>query len=954
MRASRQEQTSGVGVSEVSANFERINWGPVPNAQHDLGTDLFVMARDARGFDLGLVVGVQVKAGPSYFKQPDHAEDGSLRGWWYYEPHADHFDAWVTHGLPHLLVLHNLETRTSYWVHVTAERVESTGQGAKILVPVDQTIDPEHLDALLAIAASHKPVIGLEGTAWAASASNIALARRLRYALLVPRLVAPHRNTGFATAIGPEQAVALLAQGRVRDLTIFAEKHHAVPSLEEAGSSGDWRWRFVAALGRLWIDDDRSAVAARIGDAPNPQSRAAACVVTACALMDAERHAEAVALLSGQPDDAGPVDWAWIQGQVARARAELGDVATARQDAAAALRALVGDPDDVTASAIGAAAAQLLFQTAPWGQQPLDELITANDTAVSWWRTQTLSLALIAAADRNFRQWADDQTTTVDFEDIVNNRLAAATVNAHLTGEQGAWRSIGSLLARDTLIVQHAADDTSRQTAALDELRRSGDEKSLELAARRLWVVGPLGPLTEAARRVQAGSWTHTTARANLALWQEAGDVMDATAATAAARYCLGILTDNSGFVARTTPPFHVAYYTLKALAGLLAAADDGFHRDLAAFLVSLPSVADPLTTQGLALMVPGLRATALAPEDRGAWCQAAASQPDRRVAARMLGLLAGDDEAARALLLARIAQGDDDALAALGDLRQLDTETAGRLAAQDAQELDGIVAQARGGMFAVARTRDPAARLAILGAYVPDIAPWHALLRYLGEARVPSEHKRRACLALATHADRLPDSVRSDLRELLPRLTGTAPARGLFGSPLGGAAVILAAAVGTLDDQTLDQGHRCAAHRLPPAAPRRCHAHQPSRPARAHCRARRPRQRPLPGRSRRSRRRPRRARGKPGHRHRPAGQGRAATSTRRSRSAGLPGDRRWRCRRRSAKRRSPRTCRTAARPPLSTYPRGHRRRTRWLMLSLFRSPGTARAAGTSTPTDVE
>jgi hypothetical protein len=83
VRASQQEQTSGVGVSEVSADFERINWGPVPNAQHDLGTDLFVQARDARRFDLGLVVGVQVKAGPSYFADPDLAEDGSLRGWWY-------------------------------------------------------------------------------------------------------------------------------------------------------------------------------------------------------------------------------------------------------------------------------------------------------------------------------------------------------------------------------------------------------------------------------------------------------------------------------------------------------------------------------------------------------------------------------------------------------------------------------------------------------------------------------------------------------------------------------------------------------------------------------------------------------------------------------------------------------------------------------------------------------
>jgi hypothetical protein len=805
VRASPQEQTGGAGVNDVSANFERINWGPVPNTQHDLGTDLFVQARDARRFDRGLPVGVQVRAGPSYFDQPAYAEDGSLLGWWHYESELDHFNDWVTHGLRHLLVLHDLVTRISYWVHVSAEAVESTGKGAKILVPVNQKIDPEHLDDLLAVAASHKPVISLEGTAWAASATNIAPARRLRYALLVPRLVAPHRNTGFGTAIDPEQAVALLAQVRVRDLSIFADKHNAVPALDEAASFKDWRWRFVAAFGRLLIDNDWSAVAASMEDAPNPASRAAACVVTACALMDAERHVEAATLLSEQSDDASPIDWAWIQTQLARTRAEIGEVATARQDAAAALRALVGDPDDVTASAIRAAAAQLLFQTAQWGDQQLEEFITKTDTAVSWWRTQTLASALTAAADRNFRQWADEQATRIDFEDTVNNRLFAAVVSAHLTGEQGAWRSMGSLLARDTLIVQHAEGDTSRQTEALDELRRSGDEKSLELAAKRLWAIGPLDSLAEAARHIQPGSWTHTTARANLVLWQEAGDVLDEATASGAARYCLDVLTDDSAFIARTTPPFHIYYYSLKALAGLLDAADDALHRDLAGFLASLPPITDELTTKSLTQLVPRLRATALAPSDgRAAWRQAATSQPNRRLTAAMLGLLAHDDNQARELLLGRIAEDDNDALAAYGDLGRLDIEVAGCLMAQDAQLLHTNIAQAQTGHFAISRTRDPAARLAILGVHFPDVAPWDALLGYLGHDRVSSEHKRLACLALAEPAGRLPEEVRSALRDLLPQLAQTTQTNGVLGLPFGGAALMLAAAIGALDDQTL------------------------------------------------------------------------------------------------------------------------------------------------------
>jgi Domain of unknown function (DUF4365)/HEAT repeats len=809
VRASPQEQTSGAGTSQVTADLQRIGWGPVvPNAQHDLGTDLFVQARDARRYDRGLFVGVQVKAGPSYFQQPAHAEDGSLLGWWYYERGVDHFDDWVTHGLPHLLVLHDLDTRTSYWVHVTANAVQSTNLGAKILVPVRQTIDQEHLDDLLSVAASHKPVIGLQGTAWAASASNIPPARRLRHALLVPRLVAPHPNTGFETVIGPEEAVALLTQGRVRQFEEFSNRHDAVPGLDEAAASKDWRWRFVAALGRLFVEGDRNAVAGTIDDAPNPASRAAACVVTACALMDAERHADAVALLSEQPDDANPVDWAWIMTQRARARAEIGDVAPARQDAAAALRALVGDQNDVTASAIGAAAAELLFQTAPWGEEPLDELITANDTAVSWWRTQTLSSAFRAAADRTFRQWADDRASTrIDFEDTVNDRLFAALVSADLTGEQGTWRSTGSLLARNTLMVQQAGGDTSRQTGALDELRRSGDDKSLALATRRLWAIGPLGPLAEAARRIQPGSWSHTTARANLALWQHAGDILDEATATDAARFCLNVLTDGSAFVSRTTPSFLVIPYTLDALSGLLGAADDALHRDLARFIAGLPPVIDQLEARGWARVAALLRATVFATaEDRAAWRQAADSQPDPRLAAAILGLLTDHDDEARKLLSARIAGGDNDALAALGHVRQLDPEVAGRLMARDAELLDAIIAEAQAGVHTV-RTRDPAARLAILGVHFPDVTPWDALLRYLGHARVPSERKRIACPALAQHADRLPEPVRSALREFIPQLKATVPALNLLGEPFGGAGMILAAAVGALDAQTLTSG---------------------------------------------------------------------------------------------------------------------------------------------------
>ncbi len=130
-RATRQEQSGGIGAHEVSANFERIGWAPVPNHEHDLGTDLLIRVRDDRLFEKDLLVGAQVKGGASYFDSDERSDDGEVIGWWYTEPNTKHFDDWVCHPLPHLIVLHDLEDRVSYWEHVTAERVSITGVGCK-------------------------------------------------------------------------------------------------------------------------------------------------------------------------------------------------------------------------------------------------------------------------------------------------------------------------------------------------------------------------------------------------------------------------------------------------------------------------------------------------------------------------------------------------------------------------------------------------------------------------------------------------------------------------------------------------------------------------------------------------------------------------------------------------------------------------------------------------------
>jgi hypothetical protein len=775
--------------------FQRIGWGPVQNTVHDLGTDLFVQARDARSFDRGLIVGAQVKSGPSYFREPS-VVDGVVEGWWYYEPGVEHFHDWVMHGLPHLLVLHDLDIRVSYWVHITAEAVESTGRGAKIFVPAHQTIDREHLDDLMAVAASHKSTIALEGTAWTAGVEQVAPGRRLRYALLVPRLVAPHRNVGFTEAVAPEEALALLAQGRVSDVEHFATQHATVPSLAAAAEHRDWRWRFVAAFA-TWVTgagaDNLGRVAAA---APDPASRTAARVAMACALSDAERHDEAAALLAAEPDDSAPIDRAWVLTQLARVLAEVGSVTAAREHAAAAQRTLVGDRDDVTASALGAASAWLLFQTAAWGDKSLADLIPQIDTAVSWWRTQMLAWGLGDAIDRVFKSWADDQSVTFAAEDVANNRLYAAMLSAHLTGEQAEWRARSSMLARHTLALGLSVDG-SHLTTALGELRRSGDDKSLSLAAERLWAVGPLDALAAAVVQIGPTSWTHSSAQTNLRVWQRAGDLLDEAAADLAVRRCLDILDDPTAFAERVTPTFRVPVATAEALDGVLAAASDEAHRQVRDFVTALSPVADQLLAKALGQVVSGLRRAVVADAIDAIRDAAEAQQPDRGLSNALLGAITEIDDAARARLVDRAAGGDINALAALGDVRQLDAEVARRLLEQHARLLETIIAEAEAGKYSL-RSMD-AGGFVVLGVAFPEQADWSLLLRFLKYHRVPGEYKRRACEILARRIAEVPVDVRDQLKSVIPRLQAGSPIAGLFGTPIGGVAVEPAVAVGAL-----------------------------------------------------------------------------------------------------------------------------------------------------------
>lgn len=793
--------TGNTGETEVTAKFERLGWGVAPNPKHDLGTDLWLMARDSRLFDLGLVVGAQVKTGPSWFREESSGPTGERLGWWFRDADRRHIDAWLAHGLPHLIVLHDLVTGASYWAHVAEEAVISTGKGAKILVPVGHQIDEAHRDALLRVAASKKTGGTWEGSAWS-GADAVAPSAQLRHALIVPRLVAPHPNTGHASPVAPAQAVALLVQARLQDLREQAEQHPEVPSLADAASTSDWDWRLVGAMGARVTQGDSDGLVQAAVDAPDPGRRTAAAAAAAATLLEDGLAENALTVLDAAlaPDDAGPLDHAWLTVQKARACLELGRVDEARDLAAAVQTLGATDAHDVTATALAGVAAQLLFNTSGWGAGDLGAMVAGSDTVAAWWRTQSVSRGLTALAKRTFWSWSGDTTVRYSAGDTANDQLFSASITASYLGDHGTWRHLAGLLAQDGLIRLTRHCEPTRAAEALDRLRVSGNSDDMKHAVRRLADDGPAAAVTLAAARVTLDAVTRTTAPSSLILLERGGDLLEADTADRTVAWLLDTIRNPALFAARTSPSYLLVPRLVDTLSGVVGAAGMDAQGAVAEAIAGLA----PEPDQGLAT----------------AWARTAHALPSatwtdalaRRIATAadghhwslrtpLLGIASPHDPAVRQRLLDEATAGRLDALVALGDVTRLPPDVVAVLVPAVAGYVRGQIEEATAGLFSMG-THDYGRALALLSVWHPALADWQPLLELISDPRVAGGHKRGAMTFLAGVAERVPDDIKPELAAA----AGAAASQprpafpGLFGerADASGPAAELAAALAT------------------------------------------------------------------------------------------------------------------------------------------------------------
>lgn len=784
MRASETGLVGSAGELEVAKQFVELGWGVAPNpTEHDLGTDLWVAARDARRFDLGSLLGVQVKSGDSQFDSAVRDSAGQVEGWWYRESDGDHIDYWLNHQVPHIIVLHHLDTGQSNWVHVTPDRIVSTGKGYKILVPATASVAPAHAEALVEIVSAGRSLPRWDGSAWT-GAEHILKHERLRYALLTPRLVAPHPNLHI-TAMNAVEAIALLVKMRREDLEPDRRRKTAAPILDECKDSPDWQWRFYAALHDILVSgatDSIDDLENLIATAPNPADRAAATAATAALLVEQDQAVEALKVLEADisRDEATPVDHAWLTVHRARILAETGRLDDARAEATEVQALRQTHPHDPTALAIASAATNLIFGVSDWNSQDLAETITSRDTHASWWRTQEVASGLQHTADESFARWASRRGKSRQASDGAWNHLRAASLIAGFSADHNTWRYSYAQLAKRTATVSSDPGDAG---AALSALRTSGDVDAIKQAVPHLLDVGPTSAVKDTAESIDLARSTRTTLDANLELMIHSADVLSENTADRCIDWALDTLPDPGSKTGSIINSFHSILRIHNLIAAVAPAASPRAIDDVISKVTAAPEMDDQAMAHEFAKILRSIPEDAWTTQQLDALASRAASTTDNfEFTEAATEILAAHDTGTRTELIAKIAAGDLSALHAYGDVRDLPSPTVECLTAaletQIAQQIEDLTK----GHSTIATT-STAATLILLNAWHPDHARWARVIELLQHFTVFTQHLKDPLQALRRHAANIPQETAQTLIPILRTLMAEArPEHSFFG----------------------------------------------------------------------------------------------------------------------------------------------------------------------------
>ncbi len=762
MRAPRTEAPGTAGQSFVKGHFEAMGWGVMPNPEHDLGTDMVVQARDELGDDLGLLIGVQVKTGASYFSEPVEENDEPV-AWWFREDEA-HFNYWLGYQTAHIVVLHDLDTGIAYWGHVTADAVVSTGKGRKMLIRSTQTVDRNHHQALITVAASKVHLPKGDGTPWNIY-RGVPIASRLRYALMIPRLLLPPPNTD-PSDVTAAQGIALFTSQRLREMDRLTG-HQTPPESEQSPSDEEWTWLLFEALREWWKTGDQTGLANLVIAAAHPEQHAAVAVCLGHAMFEDGHPADALKVIESALTVEGltPSDLCWLTAHKARFSYEAGDLETARtlaQEVRSANDSLLSDP---TVRALVGPASDLLFALGEWSDETLADSARGRDTVASNLRNKALLQGLDNQVEEVFKAWSPDGSITFGAMDRPWFQYRAFMLQSGYAADSQSWRYGANLLARRVLVEGR----TPVPDYVFELLVLSGATKDVRRVASRFRSRGPASPLVVNASKVDLSDCTRSSLEASIALVEMAGDLLPPEISDKHAAFALEALAGTSETVQRLRPKFFVGESLLKMLASLWFGLSPSATRDVMNHILRLPAITDQLVAGGYAHLLRRIPNEVWTDEElRQLADRPAGDEGDNFELTRAIERLrASRSPEYRASLLERIANGDLDALSSYGNVTELPASVAGQAIVAIAGRVEAQTESARKGTYGFGG-HDVLHALILLDTWHPAVADWATVCGALTEPKMSEEHLVESLKLLATLAAHIEEPVRLTLRRPL------------------------------------------------------------------------------------------------------------------------------------------------------------------------------------------
>lgn len=794
--------TGTLGEHMAQVIFAKIGWAPPVKLGEDIGTDLVTFARDnaapegkVKAWDLGAPVFIQVKGSPTEYVKPANKRNGE-QGWWFNESDTYHFDHWLSFGLPYLLILVDTENQVAYWAEVTGDAIVPTGKGRKIFVPFNQTVDETSIEALTKIAVSRRKY-ALEGTAWTGKLNDLGPADRLRTALVLPRLVAPHGNRTIEK-IGFEEAVAMMLRNRSSELAHRARQGQC-PKVEDWETHMEWSWRFLHALHELVTTGGSNRFEQLAADARHRFERDACLVVQACDAYAGDRAQDAVDIL--QPSSATkPADRGWLFAQKAAFLFELDKPKKAIEAAKKALVVTKALDGDLSVSAIRGAAASILYANAGFGAGDLEATITAQDHAGNWWRAQDVSWALEKDLKYRFEGWTANNTIHF-INSTARDDLATVAWTAAFSGAWNSWRHLTAMNAKLALT---STSDPTRVAAALGALIFIGEKKAAKDATRKMWLDGPLDTLHFLVHAIAYREWTKRDEGATMAVLAKAGDLLDAGAADHVVQRILDLLT-NEGHVRVHGGAWSYRWNEAdEALARVLTAASVKSHNRVADLIAEDFATCDDSMAHSYLRVAHALAAADIGITRINKLYKAAAKRTDNyRI--DMLEILGPVSADAITELRREAASGTSNAVRSLlvaGSTDHDDFIAFGKSAAKTVRTMLDDARGKDGSMAMTGYVNDQLDDLVLAALNTNDTKLWKEVTDALEACVIEETQQQRAVRRLASRFPDLPPHVRRKLKNLAPNLHGRS-----FGNPFGGhneyaaAVTHLRIAAGTVPD---------------------------------------------------------------------------------------------------------------------------------------------------------